>query len=91
MHYLLFYEKAVDYKTRQATWQDQHRDHVMTAIHSGDVLLAGSLSDPDDGSAILLFKCDDKTIPEAFAAADPYVINGIVSDWLVRRWDVLPT
>jgi uncharacterized protein len=88
-HYLLFYEKASDYKTLQITWQKQHLDYVLAAIDAGDITLAGSLDNPDDGSAVILFQSDSALTAKNFAAADPYVLHGVVSRWYVRRWNVL--
>ena len=44
-----------------------------------------ALADPVDG-AVLLFSCDSPAPAEAFAAADPYVRNGLVTTWRVRAW-----
>ncbi|MBN9123031.1 MAG: hypothetical protein J0I06_28485, partial [Planctomycetes bacterium] len=51
----------------------------------GELLLAGALDDPIDG-AVLLFDCDSPAAVEAFAADDPYVVNGLVTRWRVRAW-----
>jgi uncharacterized protein YciI len=89
MHYLLFYEKAPDYAARQAPLQAPHLAHVQAAARSGELVLAGSLGDPNDGAAVLLFKADSPAVAEAFARADPYVIQGIVNKWWVRRWETV--
>ena len=47
--------------------------------------LAGALADPADG-AVLLFQGDSPAAAEAFAAADPYVREGLVTHWRVRTW-----
>lgn len=89
MHYLLAYEKAPDYAARQQPYLDAHRDHVMNAARSGELVLAGSLQDPIDGSAILVFQAESRAVAESFARADPYVIHGVVSNWRVRGWDTV--
>jgi uncharacterized protein YciI len=33
-----------------------------------------------------LFKGDSPAVAERFAAADPYVKNGLVKSWRVRPW-----
>jgi uncharacterized protein YciI len=86
MYYLLFYEKAPDYASREVAWRDSHRTHVLAAADSGQLILAGSLADPVDGSAVLLFEADSPAFVEAFAAADPYVRAGVVTRWRVRNW-----
>lgn len=89
MHYLLFYDKAPDHADRQAPLQAAHRDHCLAAARRGELVLGGSLADPVDGTAVVLFRADSPTVAEAFAAADPYVIHGVVSRWRVRKWDTV--
>ncbi|MGH8046661.1 MAG: YciI family protein [Chthoniobacterales bacterium] len=89
MHYLLFYEKAPDFAALQAPLQAAHRDHVMSAADSGALVLAGSLGNPDDGAALLLFEADSTATAETFAKTDPYVTGGVVSRWTVRSWDLV--
>src|SRR4029079_10841053 len=87
MHYLLFYEKVADHAARQSpALQIAHRDHVAAAARQGELVLAGSLADPDDGAALLLFRSDSPRTAEAFARADPYVKEGVIARWQVRRW-----
>ena len=51
--------------------------------------MAGSLTDPNDGAAVLLFKADSPVVAEMFARADPYVMHGVVNKWWVRGWDTV--
>jgi hypothetical protein len=55
------------------------------AHERGELVLGGALTDPVD-SAVLLFKGDSPAAAERFAAADPYVKNGLVKSWRVRPW-----
>jgi uncharacterized protein YciI len=89
MHYLLFYEKVPDHEAREVPLRDAHRDHVFAAIRRGDVALAGSLADPMDGAALLLFRGESPAAATMFARADPYVINGVVCRWWVREWQTI--
>jgi uncharacterized protein YciI len=89
MHYLLFYEKAPDHAEREGPLQAAHRTHVMAAVARGELLLGGPLADPLDGAQALLFQADSAATAEAFAAADPYVLNGIVTRWRVRPWQTV--
>jgi len=54
----------------------------------GEVVLAGALADPAD-RALIVFRSNDESVAEAFARKDPYVINGLVKRWKVRRWNVV--
>jgi uncharacterized protein len=43
------------------------------------------VGDPVEG-ALLLFRGEGPEVAEAFARADPYVRNGLVTRWQVRPW-----
>lgn len=85
MHFLLFYEVAPDYLERRAQFRAVHLSLAREAHARGELLLAGALADPVDG-AVLLFRGDSPVVAEAFAQADPYVRNGLVTHWRVRPW-----
>ncbi len=89
MHYLLFYEKAPDHAARSVPFQATHLAHVRAAAARGELVLAGNLSLPDDGTALLLFSVDTPETVEAFARGDIYVNEGVVARWRVRQWDVV--
>jgi len=54
-------------------------------VERGELVLGGALANPIDG-AVLLFRGASPAVAEAFAAADPYVLNGLVLQWRVREW-----
>jgi hypothetical protein len=54
-------------------------------VARGELVLAGAFADPIDGAA-LLFRGESAAAAEAFARADPYVLNGLVQRWRVRPW-----
>ncbi len=83
MHYLLFYDVVSDYAERRGAWRAAHLQKVQTAHEAGDLVLAGALVEPIDG-AVLVFRSAEAA--EAFARTDPYVINGLVPQWRVRKW-----
>ncbi len=85
MHYLLIYDVVDDYVTRRAPLRAAHLAHARAAVARGELILGGALANPADG-AVLLFRGDSPGAAEAFAAADPYVTNGIVTRWRVREW-----
>ena len=85
MHYLLMYDVVPDYAERRLPFRAEHLALARAAVASGDLILGGALADPVDG-AVLLFKGDSPAPAEAFANADPYVQNGLVTKWRVRTW-----
>jgi uncharacterized protein YciI len=82
---LLIYDVVPDYTERRAPLRATHLAHARAAVARGELVLAGALANPADG-AVLLFKGDSPAAAEAFAEADPYVRNGLVTRWRVREW-----
>jgi hypothetical protein len=85
MHYLLFYEVVDGYAEKRTPFRKDHIAHAKAAAARGELVLAGALANPVDGT-VLLFKSDSPSAAEAFAKADPYVTNRLVTNWRVREW-----
>jgi len=88
MHYLLFYDYAPDYLERRPQFRGDHLARAWAAVERGELLLAGVLAEPVD-SAVFFFQTDTPEAVERFVAADPYVQNGLVTAWRVRRWETV--
>lgn len=84
-HFLLIYDAVPDYATRRAPLRAAHLRLALAAHARGELVLAGGLADPVDGS-VFLFRGDTAAAAEAFAHADPYVREGLVVRWRVREW-----
>jgi uncharacterized protein YciI len=84
-HFLLFYDVVSDYVQRRAEFRAVHLAHAWRAVERGELVLGGALADPVDGS-VLMFRTESRDVVESFARADPYVLNGIVTQWRVREW-----
>lgn len=84
-HFLLFYDAGPDYAEKRAPHRALHLAHARAAVARGELLLGGALTDPVDAS-VLLFKAASAEAVRAFAEADPYVTQGVVSGWRVREW-----
>jgi uncharacterized protein YciI len=85
MHYLLIYDVVPDYAERRAPFRAEHLALARAAHARGELVLGGALANPIDG-AVLLFKGDSPAVAESFAVKDPYVRNGLVTNWRVREW-----
>jgi uncharacterized protein YciI len=85
VHYLLLYDVVPDYVARRAAFRDAHLALAWAAHDRGDLLLGGAFEDVREGAA-LLFTGASPAAAEAFAAADPYVLNGLVARWRVLPW-----
>jgi uncharacterized protein YciI len=88
MHYLLFYDVVDNYAEKRTRFRKDHIAHARAAFDRGELILAGALANPVDGT-VLLFKGDSPASAEAFAKADPYVTNGLVTNWRVREWSTV--
>ena len=78
MHYLLIYDAAPDYAERRVPLRNDHLKLAWEAHAHGDLVLAGALVEPVDGS-VFLFQGDSPATSEAFSAADPYVKDGVIT------------
>ena len=83
-HYLLTYTLTPDYLERRPAFRDQHLKLARAAAARGDLLLAGALDPPIQ--AHLLFAAETPDPAKTFAHADPYVTNGLVTEWRVQEW-----
>jgi uncharacterized protein len=87
MHLLLEYSLTDDYLERRAALRDEHLALAQAAHERGELLLAGALPDPYD-RAVLVWTAPRETV-EDFVARDPYVVNGLVTGWTIRPWNVV--
>jgi hypothetical protein len=87
-YWVLLYDVVDDYVERRTPLRAEHLGLAQAAHDRGELVLAGALDDPPDG-AILVFRADDPSAAERFAGADPYVREGLVTNWQVRRWNVV--
>ena len=85
MHWLLFYDYVPDYLERRSTVRAEHMAHVQPYLERGELVLGGAFANPADG-AVILFRSETSEVAERFAAEDPYVEQGLVTDWRVREW-----
>lgn len=85
MHYLMFYDYSSDYLERRGDFREEHLRLAWESQARGELVLGGAFAEPADG-AVLLFRIDDPETAARFAAADPYVKNGLVTDYRIRPW-----
>jgi uncharacterized protein YciI len=88
MYYILFYKTVDNYIEKRAPFREEHLKLATAAHKSGALQMAGALANPAD-SAVLLFKGDSSAVAEDFAKNDPYVKNGLITEWKVRQWTVV--
>ena len=87
-YYVLEYEVVDDYVNRRAPFRQLHLGLIREAHARGDLRMAGAVGDPPEG-ALLLFRSDSSAVAEDFARRDPYVLNGLITSWRVRFWNLV--
>jgi len=83
-HFLLIYDVAPDYLQRRGQYRDEHLALAWKAADAGELVLGGALEEPTE-QAFLLFQ-GSRDAALRFAAADPYVRNGLVKAFKVKQW-----
>lgn len=88
MYYILFYKTVENYVEKRAPFRSEHLALAKAALENGELLMAGALANPADG-AVLVFRGDSPEVAERFAKNDPYVKQGLITEWTVREWTVV--
>ena len=88
MYFALIYTVVDDYLERRGAFRDEHFALARAAQERGELVLGGAFAEPADG-VLLVFEADDASVVEAFAQSDPYVVNGLVTEYRIRPWTVV--
>lgn len=88
MYYILFYKTIENYTELRTPYRAVHLALAQKMRDEGKLILAGALEEPADG-AVLIFSGDSPDDAEAFAKNDPYVRNGLITEWYIRKWNVV--
>ncbi|MEA2422995.1 MAG: uncharacterized protein QOF55_2094 [Thermoleophilaceae bacterium] len=87
-HFVLLYDYVPNVVERRAPHREAHLALYRRWREEGRLLMGGAVGDPPHG-ALIVFTVDDAAEVEEFAAADPYVAEGIVTSWRVEPWAVV--
>lgn len=87
-HHVLFYDYVENAVERRAPFREAHLAAARAWKDDGRIVMAGALGNPPSG-ALFVFLVDDPAQIDEFVAADPYVINGIVTGHRVEPWNVV--
>ncbi|MCS6817148.1 MAG: YciI-like protein [Blastocatellia bacterium] len=87
MYIALLYDPVEDYLQRRAPFRAEHLALIEQWHRDGRLLMAGAF-EPADG-ALFVFRVNDPAEVEAFIHSDPYVRNGLIRSWRVRKWNVV--
>ena len=84
----LLYDYVENAVERRAPHREKHLALVQRYVDDGQIVMAGALGDPPHGG-LLVFRGDDPGVAERFAGEDPYVSEGVVTEWRVEPWTVV--
>jgi hypothetical protein len=87
-YWVLIYELVDDYLERREPLRAEHLTLARKAANSGEMVMAGALADPYD-QAVFVWKAADTEVINRFVAHDPYVREGLVKSWRIRKWNVV--
>lgn len=87
-YYMLIYSLEDNYLKDRGQYRAEHLDLATNAAKKGELVLGGAMDDPAD-EAVLIFRGEDENIARDFAKSDPYVKNGLIKAWKVRKWNAV--
>ena len=85
MRYVLFYTSAPDVAAKAGSVFPAHRAHYEEFRARGVLLLLGTFEDAQADGSMAVFTTREAA--EEFAAADPFVLNGVVARYQIKGWN----
>eukprot|EP00890_Picochlorum_soloecismus_P003356 jgi/Picsp_1/4020/NSC_01532-R1_ycii-related protein len=87
-YHVLQYTYVPDILEKRGPYRAEHLEGAKKMADAKKLVMAGALADPVDG-ALFIFRDLSKEDIEEFAKKDPYVINGLVTKHVVRKYMVV--
>ncbi|PTX44592.1 hypothetical protein C8P64_0573 [Christiangramia gaetbulicola] len=87
-YYILNYKLADNYLQDRGQYRAEHLGMAKEAAEKGALVLGGALDEPAD-EAYLIFRSENDEVATNFAENDPYVKNGLIKEWKVRKWNAV--
>ena len=87
-YYILTYELTENYLQERGRYRAEHLGLAKEMAETGKLVLGGALDEPAD-KAILIFYGDNESLAYNFAKNDPYVKNGLIKKWEIRKWNAV--
>jgi uncharacterized protein YciI len=84
---MLLYNYVPDIAIKRPAYRPAHLSLAQEWVASKKLLLGGAWQDL--GGAALLFHTHDRAEVQQFAWNDPYVKNGLVTNWVIKEWNVV--
>jgi uncharacterized protein YciI len=86
--YLLFYTYVDDIVDRRGPHRPAHLERIRAEKDAGRVIMAGAVGDPPNGG-VFVFQGVAREHVERFAAGDPYVEAGLVTERRIEPWTLV--
>jgi len=86
-HYILEYQLHQDYLRLREDHRLDHFNLIKRFKASGELLMGGATTNHIE--AYLIFKCASEDRVEDFVKHDPYVTNHVVTDWVIKPWNMV--
>lgn len=83
--WVLLYECEADVLERAPDHYPAHSARVEAFHERGDLLLVGLFANPQADGSMAVFRTRESA--EEFAAADPFVVNGVVRSYRLLQWN----
>jgi uncharacterized protein YciI len=83
--HVMLYEAADDVAAKAPAHFPAHRERIREFHARGALLMVGTFGDPQREGSMAIFAT--RAAAEEFASGDPFVLNGVVRRWELRRWD----
>ncbi|HAJ82717.1 YciI-like protein [Zunongwangia profunda] len=87
-YYILTYHLVDSYLEERGKYREEHLEMAKKAQEAGEIIMAGALDNPAD-KAVFIFKSEFEETAKHFAENDPYYKNGLIKQYLVRKWNVV--
>lgn len=85
MKYVLFYDSADDIETKAPLHFPAHEARLQEFHGRGTLLMVGAFANPQEEGSMAIFTTREAA--EDFVAGDPFIHNGVVSNWRIQEWN----
>ena len=85
MKYVLFYTSAENVAAKAGPVFAAHKAYYEQFVARGVLLLLGTFEDAQADGSMAVFTTREAA--EEFAAADPFVLNGVVTGYQIKGWN----
>ena len=86
MHAVLEYTYEDNYLETREQYRADHLKAGWEAVERGELMLGGAVGEVPFKGLLIFTGGNALEAAKAFAAADPYVINGVVTSWTASPW-----